>query len=183
MHCCTTLKFGHSTICRHTTVLARWWPVRGREGRIIMLFFFISAMVGLRPSSSLSTGCVAPLRGDEPFFATLAQNVLAECDQSGKNLLKYSAMAGNWTRPTGRTDSEIHSFSHWPIVTWIICYQCIKPLQGWLAHRLLFILTNAAHSIRGFAVRSSDLVECVAIGTRLDSWAQTGQLSASREVD
>ena len=31
----------------------------------------------------------------EPFSATLAQNGLAEYDQSGKNPLKYSAMAGN----------------------------------------------------------------------------------------
>jgi len=31
----------------------------------------------------------------EPFSATLAQDGLAECDQPGKNPLKYSAMAGN----------------------------------------------------------------------------------------
>ena len=54
----------------------------------------------------------------EPLYATLAQNRLAECDQPGKNPLKYSAMAGNWTRATGRTDSEIHSFSHWAIMTY-----------------------------------------------------------------
>jgi len=30
----------------------------------------------------------------EPFSATLAQDGLAECDQSGKNPLKYSAVAG-----------------------------------------------------------------------------------------
>ena len=33
------------------------------------------------------------------------------------NLLKYSAMARNWTRATGRTDSEIHSLYHWAIMT------------------------------------------------------------------
>jgi len=32
---------------------------------------------------------------------------LWECDQPGKNPLKYSAMAGNRTRVTGRTDSEL----------------------------------------------------------------------------
>ena len=36
------------------------------------------------------------------------------CDQSGKNPLKYSAAVGNWTRATGRTDSEL---SHWAIMT------------------------------------------------------------------
>jgi len=32
---------------------------------------------------------------------------LWECDQPGKNPLKYSAAAGNRTRATGRTDSEL----------------------------------------------------------------------------
>ena len=50
----------------------------------------------------------------EPFSATLAQDGLAECDQPEKNPLKYSAVAGNWTRATGRTDSEL---SHWAIMT------------------------------------------------------------------
>ena len=50
----------------------------------------------------------------EPLSATLAQDGLAECDQPGKNPLKYSSMAGNWTRATGRTDSEL---SHWAIMT------------------------------------------------------------------
>jgi len=53
-------------------------------------------MVELQPSSSLSTGCVVSLRGHiEPFSATLAQDGLAECDQPGKNHLKYTAVAGN----------------------------------------------------------------------------------------
>ena len=69
-------------------------------------------MVGLQPLFSLFTGRMVPLRGIEPFSATLAQVGLAECDQPGKNPLKYSAMAGNWTNATGKTDSEIHSFSH-----------------------------------------------------------------------
>jgi len=47
----------------------------------------------------------------------LAQDGLAECDQPGKNPLKYCAMAGNWTRATGKTDSEIHLFSNWAIMT------------------------------------------------------------------
>ena len=50
----------------------------------------------------------------EPFSATLAQDGLAEFDQPGKNPLKYSAVAGNWTRATGRTDSELF---HWAIMT------------------------------------------------------------------
>ena len=51
------------------------------------------------------------------FFAMLTEAGLAECDQPGKSRLKYSAMAGNWTRATGRTDSEIHSFCHGAIMT------------------------------------------------------------------
>ena len=50
----------------------------------------------------------------EPFSATLAQDGLAEYDQWGKNPLKHSAVAGNRTRATGRTDSEL---SHWAIMT------------------------------------------------------------------
>jgi len=56
----------------------------------------------------------------EPSSAMLAQDGLVECDQPGKNPLKYSATAGNWTRDTGRTDSEIHSFFRWAIVTWVM---------------------------------------------------------------
>jgi len=41
---------------------------------------------------------------------------LAECDQPGENLLKYSAMAGNLNRATGRTVRFTH-FPHWPILT------------------------------------------------------------------
>jgi len=52
----------------------------------------------------------------EPFSSTLAQGGLAECDQPGKNPLKYSAVAGNRTRAMGRTDSEL---SHWAIMTWV----------------------------------------------------------------
>ena len=37
--------------------------------------------------------------------------------QPGKNILKFSAMAWNWTRATGRTDNEIESFFHWPVMT------------------------------------------------------------------
>ena len=57
----------------------------------------------------------------EPFSATLAQEGLAECDQPGKNPLKYSAVAGNRTRATGRTDSELF---HGAITT-DYNYQCV----------------------------------------------------------
>jgi len=52
----------------------------------------------------------------ELFLATLAQDGLAECDQPMKNPWKYLNMAGNWTRAMGRTESEIHSLSHWSIM-------------------------------------------------------------------
>jgi len=47
----------------------------------------------------------------------LTQGGLAEHDQPVKNPLKYSTTAGNRTRATGKTDSEIHSLSHWAIMT------------------------------------------------------------------
>jgi len=49
------------------------------------------SVVRLWPSSSKSTGCVAPLKEIELFSVMLAQDGLAECDQPGKNPLKYSA--------------------------------------------------------------------------------------------
>ena len=52
-----------------------------------------------------------------PFSATLAQVELAECDQLRKTFLKCSAMAGRWTRAMEKRASEIHSFSHWAIMT------------------------------------------------------------------
>jgi len=72
---------------------------------MVVLFFYQSvsvrvSVVGLRPSSSMSTSCMMPLKGVY-FSATLAQDRLTECDQSGKNPLKYNTI-----------DSEIHSFSH-----------------------------------------------------------------------
>ena len=57
------------------------------------LLFSVSyrlSLVELRPSSSLSTGCVVSLGGIEPFSAALAQDELAECDQPGRNPLQYS---------------------------------------------------------------------------------------------
>ena len=35
-----------------------------------------------------------PLRGNSVIFVTLAPDKLTECDQAGKNPLKYSTMAG-----------------------------------------------------------------------------------------
>jgi len=70
-------------------------------------------MDGHWPSSSLSTGCMVSLGGKEPFSVTLAQDGLAACDQPGKNPLKYSAVAGGWTRAARRTDSQL---LHWAIM-------------------------------------------------------------------
>jgi len=38
-----------------------------------------------------------PLNGDWAIFLHGAQDGLAECDQPGKNLLKYPATVKNWT--------------------------------------------------------------------------------------
>ena len=67
----------------------------------------------------------------EPFSPTLAHGMLVERDQPGKHALKHSTLAQNWTQSEihsfshwaiitqalERTDSEIHSFSHWAIMT------------------------------------------------------------------
>jgi len=52
--------------------------------------------------------------------------VLTECGQPQKNPLKYSTMTRNWTRATGKTDSDVHSFSHWAIMTDGLESTCIK---------------------------------------------------------
>jgi len=53
-----------------------------------------------------------------PFSATLAQDGLMKCDQPGKIPWNTPpATVGYWTRVTGRTDSEMHSFSHCAIMT------------------------------------------------------------------
>ena len=82
-------------VVHHTVPCVRLWL--NQLPNICGDFFFCClSVVGLRPSSLLSAGCVVSLRGDiEPFSATLAQDGLAECDQPRKNPLKYSAVAGN----------------------------------------------------------------------------------------
>ena len=57
-----------------------------------------------------------------------------QCDQAGRNPLKYSITVGDWTRATGRTDSEINVFPHWAImadsqsITWSDYYD----ISDWL---------------------------------------------------
>ena len=88
-------------------------------------FYFLSAIVcpwldfGLPPRCPQVVWC--HWVEIEPFSDTLAQDGLAECDQPGKNPLKYSAVAGNWTRATGRTDSELF---HWAIMTELYIPSC-----------------------------------------------------------
>ena len=67
---------------------------------------------------------------------------LWECDQPGKNPLKYSAVAGNRTRATGRTDSELF---HWAIMT---DYRIVRPLEPYrLVIKGLCWLTNLTHPV------------------------------------
>jgi len=83
------------------------------------------------------------LREIEPFSAM--QDGLAECDQPGKDPRKYFVMAGNWMRVMERTDSEIHSFSHWTIMTdfcalYMQTYKCTIIACTQLATHLLVII-------------------------------------------
>jgi len=58
--------------------------------------------------------CFFALVGPESSSSNTVASTADHSDQPGKNPLKYSAVAGNWTRATGRTDSEL---SHWAIMT------------------------------------------------------------------
>jgi len=83
-----------------------------------LLSWFVPHLVRDQPSSLISTGCVVPLRGDWAIFchATLAQDGMAECDKPGKHPLKYSVMAGNWTRA-----GQIVGFLYFPAeLSWLL---------------------------------------------------------------
>jgi len=56
---------------------------------------------------------------------------LAECGQLGKNPLKYSTIAGNWTRATERTDSEIHSPTELPDYYSVIQLWVVRASDNW----------------------------------------------------
>ena len=86
--------------------------------RVLPTLFFLSAIIYPWLNLGLPSHCPKVVwcqwEEIEPFSATLAQDGLAEYDQPGKNPLKYSAVAGNWTRATGSTDREL---AHWAIMT------------------------------------------------------------------
>jgi len=75
----------------------------------------------------------------EPFSAALAQDGLAECDQPGKNPLKYSTSARKWTRATAR---HIYSLTELP---WLI-YGWVKSNKS-LSIRLLVICKSTWHNM------------------------------------
>ena len=81
-------------------------------------FFSIShclSIVEFRPSSSLSTGCVVSLRGDWAIFCHAGSGRVGRVRSARwKSLEILRRGCGNWTRVTGRTDSEL---SHWAIMT------------------------------------------------------------------
>ena len=93
-------------VCRGGGALVRW-----RELHEIpcccssSLRTIHSCLLGPRPSSSMSTGRVMPLRGDWAIF----------CHAGSKRVGRVrstSSAAGDWTRATERTDNEINLFSH-----------------------------------------------------------------------
>ena len=73
-----------------------------------------------------------------------------QCDQPGKNPLKYSAVAENWTRPTGRTDSELF---HWAIMT-RATGRTDSELFHWAIMIALFLFILPIFSVRGPGVGS-----------------------------
>jgi len=99
-----SLQIHHSLFIKSSRILA-WF------------FFFEPSSIHGWTSAFLLAVMWYYWREIESFSATMAQDGLAECDQPGKNPLRYTAMAGNWTRATERADSEL---SHWAIMTWDI---------------------------------------------------------------
>jgi len=85
---------------------------------LFLIFYFSHclSMVGLQSSSSMSTDCVVLLKGDWTIFRHAGSGRVGRVWSARKNTVKYSATAGNWTRATGRIDSEIHSPTElsWP---------------------------------------------------------------------
>jgi len=76
------------------------------------IIFFLPAILYPRLDIGLSPRCPQVVWCHWAIFSHAGQDGLAECVQSGKNILKYSTVAMNWTRATGRTDSELF---HWAI--------------------------------------------------------------------
>jgi len=76
-------------------------------------------MVELLPSFSMSTGCVMPLRGYWAHFHHAGPGQDGRVwSASGKSLETFRHGQELKSSPhAGRTDHEIHSFSHWPIGT------------------------------------------------------------------
>jgi len=94
----------------------------------IIIILFLSAIIhpcldiGLPPRCPQVVWCHW---GEiEPLLTMLAQDGLAKCGQPGKNLLEYSAVAGNWTRAI---DSEQF---HWAIMTASIYRNIFCRLSG-----------------------------------------------------
>ena len=67
------------------------------------------------PSLVLSDLCTRQRRDQPGGGAVISQG--AAPWSAMDNLLKCPAMARNWTWAMEKTDSEIHSFSHWAIIT------------------------------------------------------------------
>ena len=84
--------------------------------RAFFLFEPLLSRVGLQPSSSMSTGCVVPLRGDWAIFrhASWLRPGWTSVISQGKTL---EILRHGWELNPGhgKTDSEIHSFFHWAI--------------------------------------------------------------------
>ena len=75
-------------------------------------------MIGLWLYLSMSTGCVALLRRDWVIFYHAGSGRADRVGSAREKSLVILHNGWDWTRgQTGRTDSEIHSFSHWAIMT------------------------------------------------------------------
>ena len=113
------------------------WVIHVKHTLWPLSFFFSFShhlsMVGLRPSSLLSTGCVVPLRGDWAIFCHADSRRVGRVWSAKEKLVKYSAVANNWTRVTRGTDSEIYSFSHWAIMTGHCQLMILDRVEVWFS--------------------------------------------------
>ena len=116
-------------------------------------------MVGLRPSSSMSTAW-----GEIGLFsAMMTQDELEECDQAGKHFLKYFITTRNWTPATERTDGEIQSFSDWASITGV--YELLWQNTDYLFYCGTWYPAGALSSVRSGA--GTPQVPCLVSGVVL----------------
>ena len=140
-HDCSVRKLKYLTLCSLHSPLSsptmdrQWLTERNEENYVLLINqkTKLGATVSDWPFGGLVVSYSLPfsvhgwtlafllhvhrLRGDWDLFCYTGSGWVGRVWSARKNSLKYSAIAGYWTRAIGRTDSEIHSLFHWTIMT------------------------------------------------------------------